>query len=91
MRFLAWNTVGRRVKLTCRLADYLNDLNGWRTGFPTIYTSHTIGFIYFFTDWLTIRPEIRYDRTWGDININAYDLGTRKDQLNVAADIILRF
>lgn len=71
--------------------DYLNDMNGWRTGFTTIYTSHTIGFIYFFTDWLTLRPEIRYDRTWGDSNIKAYDLGTKKDQLNIAADLILRF
>ncbi len=71
--------------------DYLNDLNGWRTGFATIYTSHTIGFVYFFTDWLTIRPEIRYDRTWGDPTITAYDMGTKKDQWNVAADLILRF
>ena len=71
--------------------DYLNDMDGWRTGFPTIYTSHTIGFIYYFTNWLTLRPEIRYDRTWGNSNIMAYDLGTRKDQWNISADLILRF
>lgn len=71
--------------------DFLNDVNGWRTGFATIYSSHTIGFIYYFTDWLIIRPEVRYDRTWGDPAINAYDGGIKNDQWNVAADLILRF
>ena len=71
--------------------DYLNDKNGWRTGFKTTYTSHTIGYIHHFTNWLSIRPEIRYDRTWGDANIRAYDLGTRKDQFNAATDLIIRF
>ncbi len=71
--------------------DYLNDMDGWRTGFKTTYTSHTIGYIHWFTPWLAVRPEVRYDRTWTDSGLTAYDLGTRRDQWNVASDIIVRF
>jgi hypothetical protein len=70
--------------------DYLNDLSGWRTGFATTYTSHTAGFVHYFMDWLFVRPEFRYDRNW-DKNVLPYDLGTKKDQITVAMDMIVRF
>ena len=70
--------------------DYMNDMNGWRTGFATTYTSHTIGFIYAFTNWLMIRPEVRYDRSWGT-NRYVYDMGTKKDQVTISSDILIRF
>ncbi len=70
--------------------DYLDDVNGWRTGYVTTYTSHTIGFVQYLTDLIFIRPEIRYDRNW-DKNVLPYDLGTKKDQLTIAMDIIVRF
>ncbi len=70
--------------------DYLNDWKGWRTGYATTYFSHTIGFIQYFTSWMYIRPEIRYD--WNkDKNVTPYDLGTRKDQWTISSDLIIRF
>jgi hypothetical protein len=71
--------------------DYLNDLDGWRTGYKTTYISHTIGFIHYFTPWLFVRPEIRYDYNVGGNNITPYDLGTKKNQFTAASDFILRF
>ncbi len=71
--------------------DYLNDHNGWRTGYATTYLSHTIGFVHYFTKWLFVRPEIRYDYTVGGKSIRAYDMGTKKNQFSAASDIIIRF
>jgi len=71
--------------------DYLNDMNGWRTGYVTTYLSHTVGFIHYFTSWLYVRPEIRYDYTVGGNNISAYDLGTKRNQFSASSDVIIRF
>ncbi len=71
--------------------DYLNDRDAWRTGYKTTYISHTLGYIHYITPWLFVRPEIRYDYTVGGGDIAAYDLGTKKNQVNIASDLILRF
>ena len=70
--------------------DYLNDINGWRTGYKTVYSSHTVGFVHYFTNLVFVRPEIRYDRNYNK-NILPYDLGTKKNQLTIAMDMIVRF
>jgi hypothetical protein len=70
--------------------DYLNDKQGWRTGYPTIYSSHTMGFIQYFTDWLCVRPEIRYDRNYTK-SVTPYDNGVKKNQVIFGGDLLVRF
>jgi Putative beta-barrel porin-2, OmpL-like. bbp2 len=84
--------IGNRDKsyLTIR-NDYLNDFKGWRTGYATTYLSHTIGFIHNFTEWITIRPEIRYDYNVGNKEIKPYDLGGKSSQFFAGSDLIVRF
>lgn len=70
--------------------DYLDDPQGNRTGYSTAYTSHTLGYVYFITPLLRIRPEIRYETAYAK-GITPYDNGTQKDQYTLAGDLILRF
>jgi len=70
--------------------DLLNDPKANRTGFVTLYTSHTIGFVHHFTDLIRIRPEVRYERAYAD-GVTPYDNGTKKDQFTAAMDLIVRF
>jgi hypothetical protein len=70
--------------------DYFNDPQGQRSGFATAYTSHTLGYIHDFTSWLTVRPEIRYERAYMP-HETPYDLGTKPSQFTVASDVIIRF
>ena len=70
--------------------DYLNDPRGYRTGFATAYSSHTLGYSVQLTPMVTFRPEIRYEHAYGS-NVTPYDVGTRRDQWTVAADMIFRF
>jgi hypothetical protein len=70
--------------------DLLNDPQANRTGFVTLYTSHTIGWVHYFTDLLRIRPEVRYERAYAR-DVTPYDNGTKRDQFTAAMDLILRF
>ena len=70
--------------------DLLNDPQANRTGFVTMYTSHTIGFVHHFNDEIRIRPEVRYERAYAK-DVTPYDNGTRKDQYTAAMDLIVRF
>jgi hypothetical protein len=70
--------------------DFLNDPQANRTGFVTLYSSHTIGFVHFFTDLIRIRPELRYERAYAS-GVTPYDNGTKKDQFTAAMDLIVRF
>ncbi len=69
--------------------DVLVDLKGQRTGFKTIYTSHTIGLSHWLSNELILRPEIRYDHGWS--HATPYDNGTRKDQFAFITDLIVKF
>ena len=69
---------------------YLSDPTGNRTGYATYYSDHTIGFVHHFNDYIRIRPEIRYERSYAD-GITPYDNGTKKDQYSAAMDLIVRF
>jgi hypothetical protein len=70
--------------------DVLDDPQAGRTGYATWYSSHTIGFVHYFNDYIRIRPEIRYERAYAD-GITPYDNGTKKDQYTAAMDLIVRF
>jgi hypothetical protein len=73
-----------------RPVDYLIDPRGWRTGFPTSYASWTVGWVHRFSDLLTIRPEIRYERALNG-HQNPYDNGNRRYQFTFGLDLIQRF
>ncbi|MBS1717435.1 MAG: outer membrane beta-barrel protein [Armatimonadetes bacterium] len=68
--------------------DYLNDPRGYRTGYKTAYSSHTLGYVRFLSPMITVRPELRYEHAYG---ATPYDVGARRDQWTLAADIIIRF
>jgi hypothetical protein len=71
--------------------DALNDVQGERTGFATWYTSHTLGWSHHFTDFVLIRPEVRYDHAWNNTSTTPYDNGTRVYQFTTAMDLCLSF
>ncbi|WP_343745714.1 outer membrane beta-barrel protein [Chitinophaga sp.] len=74
----------------CVRNDLLDDPQGNRTGFSTLYTSHTIGWVHHFSPLLRIRPEVRYERAWRN-DATPYDNGLRRDQFTAAMDLIVRF
>jgi hypothetical protein len=69
-------------------ADYLDDINGERSGYATAYASFTAGVTHQFTDLIEIRPEIRYEYA---ARAKPYNNGTRQNQFTVASDMIIRF
>jgi hypothetical protein len=86
-----WNTkITDRDYITVRPIDILMDPRGWRTGFPGYYASWTIGWIHHFSDLLTIRPEIRYERALDNYS-SPWDNGHRRYQFTFGADLIQRF
>jgi opacity protein-like surface antigen len=72
--------------------EYFDDTRGERTGTQTKYSTHSVGWGHWFNVWGEntglFRPELRYERSY---NAPAYNLGTRKDQLILAADVILLY
>jgi hypothetical protein len=68
--------------------DYLDDINGERTGYATAYMSFTAGITHQFTDLIEIRPEIRYEFA---TRAKPYDNGGRQQQFTIASDFIARF
>jgi len=70
--------------------DFLNDPRGYRTGYATAYSSHTIGYCRFITPMIMFRPEVRYEHAYAD-NVTPYNAGTRRDQWTISADLIFRF
>jgi hypothetical protein len=82
--------LSRRDFLSLRPLDILVDIKGDRTGYPTTYSSWTLGLTHRFSELLSIRPEIRYERAYR-AGVKPYDNGTRKDQFMFAIDAIVRF
>ncbi len=68
--------------------DFLNDPEGYRTGYRTLYFSETLGWVHDFTPMFSIRPEIRWEHAF---NASPYDNGAKRTQMELAADLILRF
>jgi hypothetical protein len=69
-------------------SDVLNDPSGYRTGYAGSFFEHTLGITYHPTNWLSIRPEVRFDYTNG---VKAYDNGTRREQFTFSTDFIIKF
>jgi hypothetical protein len=86
------------VFLTVR-NELFNDLDGERTAYATLYTEHSIGLTWWPCKLITVRPEIRYDRSWGthgsptDLVDEAkpFDNGTRRQQFTAQFDVIYMF
>ncbi len=68
--------------------DYLDDMDGQRTGFATGYMSFTLGLTHQFSPLLELRPEMRYEFAFKG---TPYDNGTKKDQATFNIDAIFRF
>lgn len=68
--------------------EILNDVQGQRTGFKTLYSEHTLSWTHFFSNALLVRPEIRFEHAY---NATPYNLGTARSQLTVASDLIFKF
>jgi len=68
--------------------EFYRDASGFRTGFPGMYTSHTIGITHNFNKCLQLRPEIGYYRNWtGD----AFDSGFARGIWIYGADMTIRW
>jgi hypothetical protein len=75
--------------------DYLTFRNEWwrdergeRSGFPSSYSSHTIGISHQFNDLIMIRPEIGFYHSY---DVPAFNLGTTKNLLMYGFDFTVRF
>ena len=68
--------------------EFYNDQDGQRTGYPTRYTSHTLGLTHWVSQDLEIRPELRYERSY---DVPAYDGGRRSHQATALVDAILHY
>jgi opacity protein-like surface antigen len=72
--------------------EYFDDTRGQRTGTQTKYSTHGIGWSHWFNVWgqntALFRPEMRYEHSY---DAPAYNLGTKKDQWMLAADVILLY
>ena len=71
--------------------DALNDVQGQRTGYATWYTSHTLSWSHHFTDYILIRPEVRYEHAWNHTGVTPYDNGTKSWQFVAAVDLCISF
>jgi opacity protein-like surface antigen len=72
--------------------EYFDDTRGQRTGTQTKYTTHSIGWAHWFNVWgentAFIHPELRYEHSY---NAPAYDHGTKKSQVIVAAHLVVLY
>ena len=68
--------------------DYLDDAKGQFSGFSTAYMSWTLGLTRIFTDYIEVRPEVRYETAF---NATPYNNGTKKGQALFVIDTIVRF
>ena len=69
-------------------SGFLSDPQGWRTGVATDYSDFTFGYSHLFARNFWIRPEVRYDHSYG---LPSFDNGTLKSLYSISADIITRF
>lgn len=71
--------------------EWFRDNNGVRLnmGSPGNYWEVSAGLNWKVLDWISLRPELRYD--WSDSMIKVYDNHSRNRQLEIAMDLILAF
>ena len=68
--------------------DWLVDLKGERTGFPTTLASWTVGVTHRFSELFSVRPEFRYEYAF---SARPWDNGLRTRQAMFAVDAVVRF
>lgn len=68
--------------------DLLNDMKGQRTGFPTLYSEHSVMWGHWIGSTVLFRPELRFEHSY---QVPAYDNGTSRNQFSFAMDAIFRF
>lgn len=68
--------------------EFYNDEKGNRFGFPTRYSSHTIGLTHWLSQDLEIQPEFRYERSY---DMPAYNVGKKDYQVTVLLDAIIHY
>lgn len=92
--------LSRKAFLSLR-NEIFEDVQGQQTGFRTSYLSHTLGLNYFFTPWIQMQPEIRYD--WNSTfnlirssfaKVKPYDASSddpKSHQVVFSMDMLVRF
>ena len=65
-----------------------NDPQGERTGFPGLYSSHTIGWSHAFNSCMLFRPEIGFYHDYGG---RSFDLGATRNLVMAGFDFTFRF
>jgi hypothetical protein len=68
--------------------EWYDDEKGQRTGFPTHYTSHTLGLTHWVSQDLELRPELRFEHSY---DVPAYDGGRKNSQTTLLFDAIVHF
>ena len=68
--------------------DLLDDTRGQRTGYPTLYSEHSLTWGHWIGTTVLFRPEVRFERSYA---VPAYNLGTKQNQFTFAADVIVRY
>jgi hypothetical protein len=79
--------LSKRDYLTVR-NEWWRDEQGERSGFPSNYSSHTVGISHQFNDLMMIRPEIGFYHSY---DVPAFDLGKNKNLLMYGFDFTIRF
>jgi len=79
--------LGKNDYLTIR-NELWNDPQGERTGFPSLYSSHTIGWSHNFNPVFQIRPEIGFYHSYQN---RSFDLGTTRNMIMGGVDVTWRF
>ena len=68
--------------------DFLDDIKGQRTGYKTRYGEETLMWGHWVGNTVILRPEFRFDHSF---DMAAYSNGTRKNQFQLAMDVILKY
>jgi len=68
--------------------DFLDDIKGQRTGYKTRYAEQTLMWGHWVGSSVILRPELRFDHSF---DVAAYNNGTRRSQLQLAMDVILKY
>lgn len=79
--------MSKRAYFTVR-NEWWRDEQGERSGFPSTYTSHTLGLSHQLSNSLMIRPEIGYFHSY---DAKAFDNGRRNFLWQAGVDMTLRF
>ncbi|MGZ5051409.1 MAG: porin [Methylobacter sp.] len=72
-------------------AEWFSDSNGTllNIGNPADYYALTAGVNWKPQDWLTFRPELRYD--WADAKVRTFNNQSHNHQLELAMDVVIQF